>query len=302
MLYGFLLLLALASAQRGVPALRQIGQAPDGSMVVEGVFRSGNFNLRYKVSAPASQLALNGAPPAGGGNALGLNVLLHGDGGASFDAFPNADIATTSGGRLAGVVIQAPNQRRLWGGQSRGNGPRPQGDAHSRAVNQLIRTHLPTVLRFNPDDVWFTGVSGGAIMLSGFFLPAFLPDYKTGAMLLCGGTGPARNRAQTPGLREALATARIHWQATQNELDSLKTSIPRGIAFYNELSGGRGPQTVDATPTGTHCQFDNRGFNSGIQLVMNSWSRVMFGDGQVAGIGNVNRPARDAINPFRRRA
>lgn len=300
MLKYLLLLLPIALAQRGISPPRQGATGPDGSVIVEGTYQAaGNINLRYKVAAPASAFA-NAPPPGPNARALGLNVLLHGDGGASFEAFPNADITTSTNGRLAGVVVLAPNAQALWGGQSTRNRPRPQGDAHSRAVNDLIKTHLPTVLRFNPQDVWFTGVSGGAIMLSGFFLPTYLNEYKTGAMLLCGGMAPTAERAAAPGFREALATARIHWQATQNEQPGLKTTITQGVNLYSRLAGNTAVQTVDASPAGRHCVFDNRGFNSGIQLMVNNWGKIMFGDGAVPGVGNVNKNARQVQNPFGR--
>ncbi len=47
-------------------------------------FPSG-FNMRFKVSAPTTELVSNGGVKAG---TLGVNVLFHGDGGQSFFDFP----------------------------------------------------------------------------------------------------------------------------------------------------------------------------------------------------------------------
>ena len=44
-------------------------------------------------------------------------------------------------------------------------------------------------------------------------------------------------------------------------------------------------QTVDNTPNGGHCEFDEAGFVSGIQIVADSFASIMQGgDGSVPGI------------------
>ena len=84
-------------------------------------------------------MATTGVPGAAATNAtaanatMGLNVLLHGDGGQSFFDFPNQAVQQN----LMGVVALAPNQDLFWGGGSGLN--RTDGAAHSAAVNSLIQ-------------------------------------------------------------------------------------------------------------------------------------------------------------------
>lgn len=286
------------SARAGISSPQPNAKAPDGSTIIDKEVTINGLQLRYKVSAPTSVI-LNGQPAQSSEKArMGLNVLLHGDGGASFEAMPNSNVQ----GNLIGVVILAPNTALLWGGQSTNAVPRPDGVAHATAIHQLIQEQLPTVIDFDPNQVWFSGVSGGSLLLSGFFVPMFMSKYKTGVMLMCGGMSPPTNRA---GLTTTLDNAtlsgmRLHWESSQQELSSLKMTIPAGIQYYEsaarQVAGMSDAaidlkQTADATPTAGHCAFDGKGFNSGIQMVSDSWSRVMQegGDGQVKGIGMVSK-------------
>lgn len=68
------------------------------------------LTLRYKISAPADQFTTasgvtGGTQEAGAQGAMGINVLLHGDGGQSFFDFPNQAVQQN----LMGVVILAPS-------------------------------------------------------------------------------------------------------------------------------------------------------------------------------------------------
>jgi len=63
---------------------------------------------------------------------MGINVLLHGDGGQSFFDFPNQVVQQN----LMGVVALAPDPNLFWGGGSGAN--RVDGVPHSAAVNALI--------------------------------------------------------------------------------------------------------------------------------------------------------------------
>lgn len=93
--------------------------------------------IRYRVSGPASQFiagsGIQGATAAAGqAGTMGINVLLHGDGGQSFFDFPNQAVQQN----LMGVVALAPDPNLFWGGGSGAN--RVDGVSHSAAVNALI--------------------------------------------------------------------------------------------------------------------------------------------------------------------
>lgn len=212
--------------------------------------------IRYKISAPASLFTTaSGVPGGAATNATagqnGLNVLLHGDGGQSFVDFPNQAVQ----GGLMGVVVLAPNQDRFWGG---GSGlDRTDGVEHSAAVNTLIQEQLPQDVAFDPANVFFTGVSGGSLLLSGFFMPAFGAAYQTGVMLNCGALAP---QVAVVDAATLASSTRIHFQSTQNELALLQPAIPEAVAAYESLAADAGLsaaevgalQTVDASPAGGH--------------------------------------------------
>lgn len=254
--------------------------------------------LRFKVSAPADQFTtdsgVTGATQdANAAGDLGLNILLHGDGGQSFFDFPNQGVLSN----LAGVAVLAPDPNLFWGG---GSGlDRTDGVAHAQAVSDLVATVLPSVLAFNASSVSFTGVSGGSLLLSGFLLPGHMAQFaaagqESQVLLNCGGLEP--QVAVSADNAAALANTRIHFQSTQQELELLQPAIPAAIAAYEQIAVGEGLdaaavgalQTVDNSPDGGHCEFDEKDFVSGVQLMADSFSAVMQGgDGILAGT-NVN--------------
>ncbi|GKT62464.1 hypothetical protein ColTof4_01913 [Colletotrichum tofieldiae] len=278
--------------QQAAQVPQGISQATDGSMILDMTANVNGLDLRFKISGPAEQFtAASGVPGAaaqpGAQGTLGLNVLLHGDGGQSFFDMPNQGVQQN----LAGVTVLAPDPNLFWGG---GQGlQRTDGVAHSQAVNDLIQKTLPQMMAFNQSNVFFTGVSGGSLMLSGFFMPAHMQNFAgNGVLLNCGGLEP-----QVPVQdAQAIAGTRIHFQSTLQELSNLQQAIPASIKAYEKIATGTGlsadqvnaKQTVNNSPNGGHCAFDEQGFVSGIQLVANNYATIMQGgNGEVQGIGNV---------------
>lgn len=252
------------------------------------------LSMRFKISGPADQFTTSsgvtgGTQAVGTQGALGLNVLLHGDGGQSFFDFPNQAVQ----GNLMGVVILAPSENLLWG-QSAGPPSglsRADGAEHSQAVRDLIQQVLPQMAAFNSSNVFFMGVSGGSLTLSGFFVPAFMNEFAgTGVLLMCGALKP---QVAVVKPESFIGNTAIHYQSTQQELTSLQAAIPAAITAYEQLAADAGMsaaqagqlQTVDNTPNGGHCEFDEQGFSSGIQLVANNFANIMQGgNGAVQGI------------------
>jgi hypothetical protein len=192
-----------------------------------------------------------------------------------------------------GVVVLAPDENLFWGG---GSGlQRTDGVAHAAAVNDLIQNQLPNDIAFDPANVFFTGVSGGSLLLSGFFVPAFGATYKSGVVLNCGALAPQVNVVDSAAM---IASMKIHYQSTQDELALLQPAIPDAIIAYETLATDAGLsvaqigvlQTVDNSPNGGgHCGFDGQGFVSGVQVMADGFSSIMGAnaDGEVVGIGNV---------------
>ncbi|KAI1122813.1 hypothetical protein F5Y10DRAFT_281391 [Nemania abortiva] len=304
--------------------------ATDGSTILDTTAQVNGQAVRFKVSAPADQFIedtgiTGAAQAAGAAGTLGINVLL------SFFDFPNQAVQNN----LAGVAILAPDPNLFWGG---GSGlERTDGVAHAQIVNDLVREILPQVLAFDSDSVSFTGVSGGSLLLSGFFMPAFMQNFASpaasagaGAGAGAGTAGSARVRARggrfalptraanstgqktsqvllncgalapqvavSADAAAALANTRLHFQSTQDELAELQTSIPDAIVAYEQVVTDAGLatqqiaalQTVDNSPNGGHCEFDEQDFVSGVQLMADSFAAVVQGgDGLLAGT-NVN--------------
>jgi hypothetical protein len=267
-----------------------ISQATDGSMILDDTVMVNGLPIRFKISAPADQfLAGSGVPGAAATSAdgtLGANVLLHGDGGQSFFDMPNQAVQANT----MGVALLAPDDNLFWGG---GSGlDRTDGVAHAQAVNDFVQTELPQRVAVNMSNVVFTGVSGGSLLMSGFFIPAQMANYANSAVELnCGGMPP---QVDFVNADTVMSQTRIHYQSTQSELQLLQGSIPQAVAAYEQLAADAGLtadqvnalQTVDNTPAGGHCEFDGQDFVSGVQTMLTSYSNVVQGgDGTVQGIG-----------------
>ena len=260
---------ARQTPQQQAAAIRQgVSTATDGSTILDMTAKINGADIRFKISGPADQFTAASGVPGGAQEAnaqgtMGLNVLLHGDGGQSFFDFPDQAVQ----GNLMGV-------------------------ADAQAVNDLVQQVLPQVAAFNQSNVFFTGVSGGALVMSGFFVPAHMTNFKgTGVLLNCGALPPQVDFVDADAV---VTSTKIHFQSSQDELTSLKRTIPQSIAAYEQLAANAGLdvaqvnalQTVDATPNGGHCAFDGKGFVSGIQLVADNFQNIMQGgDGVVQGIG-----------------
>jgi len=189
-----------------------------------------------------------------------------------------------------GVALLAPNENLFWGG---GAGlQRDDGVAHAQAVNDFVQTELPARVAVNMSNIVFTGVSGGSLMMSGFFIPAQMQNYANSAVELnCGALSP---QVAFQGQASVMQQTRIHYQSTQSELTLLQGSIPKAITAYEQAATDAGMsadqinamQTVDNTPVGGHCEFDGQGFVSGVQVMSSSYASVMQGgNGAVQGIG-----------------
>jgi hypothetical protein len=281
---------AQTSAQKAAQVPQGITQATDGSMILDDTVMVNGLPIRFKISAPADQfLPASGVPGAvatSSDGTLGANVLLHGDGGQSFFDMPNQAVQANT----MGVALLAPDDNLFWGG---GSGlQRTDGVAHAQAVNDFVQTELPARVAVNMSAVTFTGVSGGSLMMSGFFIPAQMQNYANSAVELnCGAMPP---QVAFANASTVMSQTRIHYQSTQSELQLLQGSIPQAVATYEQLAidAGLTPdqinamQTVDNTPAGGHCEFDGQDFVSGVQTMLTSYSNVVQGgNGMVQGLG-----------------
>ncbi|XP_044717916.1 Cyclin-like F-box [Hirsutella rhossiliensis] len=265
-----------------------------GLTILDKTLTCNNLEIRMKISGPADQFTKasgvkGAAAEAGDKGKNGLMVLLHGDGGQSFTAYPNKGINEAN---QMGVVFLAPNDGLQWGGAPKGQQERPNGAADAQAVNDCIQKELPKLIAFDKANVQFMGVSGGSQMLSGFFMPKFMGKYpKTGALFSCGGMAPQVEFASDA--MQAIKTTRIHFESTFNELESLQETIPQSIPAYEQAAASAGLseneinqlQTVDNAPKGGHCAFDEKSFESGVQALTDKFVAVMSVNGNGEGFG-----------------
>jgi len=281
---------AATAFQQAAQVPQGVSQAQDGSTILDDTVMVNGLPIRFKISAPADQfLAGSGVPGAAATSAqgtLGANVLLHGDGGQSFFDMPNQNVQANT----MGVALLAPDANLFWGG---GSGlDRTDGVAHAQAVNDFVQTELPARVAVNMSNIVFTGVSGGSLLMSGFFIPAQMAKYANSAVELnCGAMPPQVAFADTATV---MSHTRIHYQSTQSELQLLQDAIPQAVVAYEQAAVDAGLnadqinalQTVDNTPAGGHCEFDGQDFVTGVQTMLTSYSNVVQGgDGVVTGIG-----------------
>jgi len=139
--------------------------------------------------------------------------------------------------------------------------------------------------------VFLEGVSGGSLFLSGFLLPQFGSSLGIpGAVLGCGGLPP---QLQVQG---DLSKIRLHWQSTTNESPDFKMSIPQAVAAYENIAVNAGLsdtqigqlQTFDASPNGGPCEFDQRAFVSGVQLLTDNYGAIITGNATLNGVTVTN--------------
>jgi hypothetical protein len=195
--------------------------APTHQLIQQSSLTSNSgLPIRYRVSGPAASFlpasGVEGATtPAADAPApsMGLNVLLHGDGGTSFFDFPNQAVQND----LMGVAVLSPDPNLRWGG---GQGlQRTDGVAHSQAVADLVTNELPQMMSFNSSNVWYTGVSGGALTLSGYFIPAQMRNFQgTGVELNCGALEP---QVEFQDAAAVMGSTRIHYVSAEHSFAQL---------------------------------------------------------------------------------
>ncbi|KAF2261413.1 hypothetical protein CC78DRAFT_619467 [Lojkania enalia] len=281
-----------ATAQQQAAQIPQgISTASDGGTILDDTVNVNGLPIRFRIAAPANQFiagaGVPGAAATSPNGTMGVNILLHGDGGQSFFDFPNQAVQANT----MGVALLAPDPNLFWGG---GQGlERTDGVAHAQAVNDFILTELPQRVAFDSSAVVFTGVSGGSLLMSGFFIPAQMQNYPNSAVLLnCGAMPP---QVDFVDVATVMPQTTIHFQSTQSELRLLQDSIPQAVVAYEQLAVQQGLsadqvntlQTVDNTPAGGHCEFDGQDFVSGVQVMADSFSNVVQpgGNGIVQGLG-----------------
>ncbi|PHH72941.1 hypothetical protein CDD80_4165 [Ophiocordyceps camponoti-rufipedis] len=314
LLTAFSLTIDTASAQKEIPpplTQAKLNKAfPDGFKLEDGernaslvktvpVQVEGSnevFDLRYRIFAPVDQF-LKSSDVKGAAKTCssdnrsrnGINIVLHGDSADSWVDFPNKegfeaniDGQTT---RFFGAAVLAPNDRPIWGGEFVGGGKQDRVDCvpHMDALAQLITTDMQDNLCFDPQKTTFMTISGGSNVFTNCFMPRHLETFpKMAAVVGCGAVPPG-DGLFTQKSKEALKTARMHFQSTQREADGFQITLPQSIAKYSEFglevtdqSALDKKQTFDNSPSGGHCVFDGDSFKTGSDLLAKSIPDILF--------------------------
>ncbi len=79
-------------------------------------------------------------------------------------------------------------------------------------------------MAFDLGNVFFTGVSGGSLLLSGFSVPTFGAQDKTGVVLNCGALTPQVAMADSATL---MTSMKIHFQSAEDEITLLQTATQK---------------------------------------------------------------------------
>ena len=177
----------------------------------------------------------------------GLLLFIHGSGATDSYAAPIAQLQEFGKTYdLLIVAVQAPDHATTWP-----NGNPAQDNRHTAYLKALIAEKLAPAHPFDPNRVYFVGMSAGSTFLTGDFLPEAGPSFTGGMVLLCGGAAPffPLDKTRADQLRNQL---KLYYRIDSS--DFLYGQATGAISYYSRL----GVRTfTDITHKGGgHCGFD----------------------------------------------
>ena len=203
---------------------------------------------------------------------LDLAIYLHGDGARAYEGDTALRIQApfTHARRTLYVAARAPNTCAWW--------LSPDYSCERASTNEDIDTQgqnadalasvisaLQNAWDLNYDPILFGGSSGGAVFLSGAFLPLYGDQFHGAFALGCGGFAPYTDFAWQTS-RENQGSSVLYF--SYGDADAFRTDIEAGIDAYQALDFRI---DVDLREGGIeHCAFDHIGW------VTEAWSA--FGD------------------------
>lgn len=175
--------------------------------------------------------------------ARGLLVYLHGSGNAA--AYANA---------MNGIkpVADQFDLIPLLVKTSRTDSWLEGGVANLLYLDEIIEKEVMASLNIDKQKVFFAGVSGGAVFLTGYFVPRYGYKYRGGAICLCGGEMSILNGIGGIYLNEDLQNYLPIVFYTQQE-DYMYDQVKGGEAYYRS----KGLKVTAQYPEGgSHCGFN----------------------------------------------
>lgn len=227
--------------------------------------------LTYCVTTVAG-VELKILPPEATEGPLDLAVYLHGDGARAYasDTVLRIQGAWARSRRTLYVAALAPNGCAWWlrPGYTGCDGVVGPDDPDVLGENGVALAAAIEALRggwdLRNDPILFGGSSGGAVFLSGSFLPHFGDRYHGVFALACGGEAP-----WAPLTWDAARHGSTVLDFEYGDADMLRPDIEEAIAAYRALGLPTNATRLDGGIA--HCAFDHLGW------VTTSWSAYRDG-------------------------
>ncbi|MFT5355461.1 MAG: putative esterase [Polyangiales bacterium] len=194
---------------------------------------------------------------------MDLAIYLHGDGARAYEGDTALRIQApwTRPRRTLYVAARAPNTCAWWlrpeytACDGTGTAANIDRDgANADALVSVIRA-LQAAYDLNYDPILFSGSSGGAVFLTGSFLPLYGDEFHGAFALGCGGFAPYTDFVWET-TRDNQGSTYLYF--TYGDADVFRGDIEGGIAAYEALDFG---MDVELREGGVeHCAFDHIGW------------------------------------------
>lgn len=194
---------------------------------------------------------------------MDLGIYLHGDGARAYEGDTALRIQApwTRTRRTLYVAARAPNTCAWWLRPEYtacdGTGTEANIDREGENADALVSVirALQAAYDLNYDPILFSGSSGGAVFLTGSFLPLYGNEFHGAFALGCGGFAPYTDFAWET-TRENQGSTYLYF--TYGDVDVFRSDIEGGIEAYEALDFGL---EVELREGGVaHCAFDHIGW------------------------------------------
>ena len=223
--------------------------------------KSGSYNTGVKYKGKTLKVEWAAAQP-NTKSKKGAFIYFHGDGGGSgYSNAPNRfkSLQKKYGFHIIGV--RAPVSHSWQGPINMNNPSDPYPNA--QAFDKFL-FHYISKYNVDPNKIYFAGVSGGAMFISGHYVPTYGRGIKGGMLLLCGGATSAEYSNGKAAFRTSANFSRnfkVYQHITKD--DHLFQYAKAAKHDYSALGH---PYKTIWPPKGGHCGFSiNGAVNDGLK-------------------------------------
>ena len=236
--------------------------------------RMGNVEGMSYCVANVAGVELKLIEPEDTSGPMDLAIYLHGDGARAYegDTALRTQAPWTVTRRTLYVAARAPNTCAWWlrpeytacDGTGTEANVDVEGDNAQALVEVIEALRDAYDLRFDP--ILFSGSSGGAVFLTGSFLPLHGDEYRGAYALGCGGFAPYADFTWET-TRDNQGSTFLYF--TYGDADVFRPDIEAGIEAYRTLDFGLDVELREGGVA--HCAFDHIGW------VTETWERYAEG-------------------------